>query len=600
MNPNGTLVTNRAAQLCMLVPSGSNYGYDLEVHIGIERFIKYRQREEIRDMLKEQYGISISTGEVSALAKRFLSHIEALHKERSGDLRAALSKDGGYPLHVDATTEDGKGTLLVIFSGWRQWVLGAWKIPSERAEIISTHILEISKTFGEPCAIMRDLGSPMARAAEDAANEMSHRPKILACHFHFLRDVGKDILGGDNENLRKLIRKLSVRDKIRVAVREIRKKIDPEFIDYIYTWFNSWLNECEYPSLPGGVWGISLASALGLWILDYSQDGQHLGFPFDCPCHNLYLRCKAAAKAIDYFLDELRFDNSVNKALERLKKAISPFLDNRDVRKTVRELEKRMALFDKLRNIFRLEGEIPDSLNPNSINSAPRVLDKGRGENYTVFESLEKNMQKQVQELSIKLKRVHENTRTAPDLKFAIKTILDHLDKHGKFLWGHLIELRTEHGSQYRLVYRTNNILECFFRKMKHGERRRSGRKILTRDFEDIPPSAALAMNLMDPDYVKIICGTLDDLPKCFSRIDQMRKDEVLNTATKNDFANLPYNYISLLSCSDKSFVRRESVYSWIIGASTNKPFNAMKNTVGKPIPAPFEDMDRFLHEVQC
>lgn len=42
----------------------------------------------------------------------------------------ALEKDGGWPLHIDATGEDGQGTLLCAYAGWRGWALGAWKIPT--------------------------------------------------------------------------------------------------------------------------------------------------------------------------------------------------------------------------------------------------------------------------------------------------------------------------------------------------------------------------------------------------------------------------------------------------------------------------------------
>ena len=108
--------------------------------------------------MESEYGISISTGEISELAKRFLFHVEALHASHAREIKSALSKDGGYPLHIDATTEDGKGTLLVVYAGWRGWVLGAWKIPSERADAIAPRITEICEKFGEPCAIVRNLG----------------------------------------------------------------------------------------------------------------------------------------------------------------------------------------------------------------------------------------------------------------------------------------------------------------------------------------------------------------------------------------------------------------------------------------------------------
>jgi hypothetical protein len=61
-------------------------------------------------------------------------------------------------------------------------------------------------------------------------------------------------------------------------------------------------------------------------------------------------------------------------------------------------------------------------------------------------------------------------------------------------------------------VARTNNDLESVFHSLKHGERRRSGRKTLTHDFEVLPPAAALATNLLHPDYVHLMCGSLEHL----------------------------------------------------------------------------------------
>jgi hypothetical protein len=595
--PNGETVIHRAPQLHALVPSGSNYGYDVEVFVGIERFINHRQREEIMEMLKEQHAITISTGEVSVLTKRFASHIEALHKSHTGSIRAVLSRDGGYPLHIDCTTEGGKGTLLVIFEGWRRWVLGAWKIPSERADFISQHITEISDAFGEPCAIMRDLGQPIARAVLNAVDKMNCSPKIFACHFHFLRDVGKGLLDDDYGHLRKLAGNLSVREDIRVAVRKTRKKIDQDDMDYLYTWFDSWIKTDKTPILPGGSFGISLVVALGLWILDYTNDGQNLGFPFDCPYHNLYLRCKTADKAIDEFLLELRFDRNVNKALERLKKAISPFLEDKAVRKTVRELEMRMTLFSKLRKIFQVEGKSPEALSPDVIKfSLNSPLSNER--HATAFDQFEKDVHKQANDFAQQLRKHYESAKTGPDLKHSIKIILDHLDKHDQYLWGHLVKLHTERGYRFRLVDRTNNVLETFFHKMKHGERRRSGRKILTRDFENIPPSAALAMNLTDPEYVNEICGDLDNLPTCFSKIDRDRKEISLNTAIADRKINFLFNDDFLISSSDKSFVRKETLNDWILAASICTAINSVNTKVKVVKLEPFEDMQEFLQTV--
>jgi hypothetical protein len=66
---------------------------------------------------------------------------------------------------------------------------------------------------------------------------MQKRPQILACHFHLLRDIGKDILGEDHENLRKLIRKLSIRENLRLVVNKLKKKIGSNDISHSYKKF---------------------------------------------------------------------------------------------------------------------------------------------------------------------------------------------------------------------------------------------------------------------------------------------------------------------------------------------------------------------------
>jgi len=163
-HPSGTLVTVRSENLSRLVPAGGVFGYDVEVFVGLARFVHHKQREEIRAELAKK-GITPSSGEISALALRFLKHLAELHASRQPALREAIERDGGYPLNFDATGEDGRGTLLVAYDGWREWVLGAWKLPTERADQITPHLVDVAERFGLPCALMRDLGRAVRRAA---------------------------------------------------------------------------------------------------------------------------------------------------------------------------------------------------------------------------------------------------------------------------------------------------------------------------------------------------------------------------------------------------------------------------------------------------
>ena len=116
--------------LAGIIPPRGVAGYDVMVHAGLERFLHHRQREEIRAALAAEHGIVISSGEISVLSARFLACLERLHQAAGPGLRAALASDGGWPLHIGATGEDGRGTLLAAFAGWRQWMLGAWKAPT--------------------------------------------------------------------------------------------------------------------------------------------------------------------------------------------------------------------------------------------------------------------------------------------------------------------------------------------------------------------------------------------------------------------------------------------------------------------------------------
>ena len=134
--PDGGPWTMRCQSLSRRVAPGNIDGYDVEVYVGRQRHIDHRQREEVRENLLREHGRALSSGQVSVLAGRFLRHLGALHHKKAADFKQALARDGGYGLHTDATGEDGRGTLLLAYADKRRWVLGAWKISTERAELI--------------------------------------------------------------------------------------------------------------------------------------------------------------------------------------------------------------------------------------------------------------------------------------------------------------------------------------------------------------------------------------------------------------------------------------------------------------------------------
>ena len=174
-----------------------------------------------------EHGVTtISTGEVSELAQRFATYFARLHRHCADKIKAALEADGGWPLHVDATGEAGRGTLLVAMAGWRQWVLGAWKISTEREELILPCLREVVLTHSDNHG--KNLWGHAIRLPESAGGgvRLVARTNLMAESFFKMlkhnerRRSGRKNLGQDLEHLRAeaaLVRNLEHEDYMRIV-----------------------------------------------------------------------------------------------------------------------------------------------------------------------------------------------------------------------------------------------------------------------------------------------------------------------------------------------------------------------------------------------
>lgn len=548
----GSRVTSRSASLAEILPPRSVIGYDVMVRVGVERYVRHRQREEIRASLETERGIVLSTGEVSELGRRFLTYLEALHHASAAALRKALADDGGWPLHVDATGEDGRGTLLVAFAGWRRWVLGSWKVPTERAEFILPRLQDVAARFGTPCAIIRDLGRAVIDAADQFLETLDAPIPVLACHLHFLSDIGEDLLEAGHDKLRGLFRKIKLLPKLRAFARDQGRRLGTAVAEG-RDGLRLWLDQSEADlRLPEGPAGLNIVRSVAQWVLDYHAEGSGAGFPFDLPYLDLYERCLQVCWATDAFLRNPSADPKVHKALQRLQGVLHPVeCDIPPFTSVGRALTNRAKRFTELRQALRLVVK-PEQ-------GTPTTIDPGRAVAQL------RDVRVAVEALAASLRDRRPERGPAKDMRQAIDLVLAHLDRHGHSLWGHIISIPPESGGGIRLVDRTNNILETFFHTMKHGERRRSGRKILTQDFEHLPPAAALAVNLTHPDYVAIVCGSLDRLPHAFAKLDAGNRSRSLAAAAD---PTAPYPETASLSTVDRRLVRSARMDQRIIAAA--------------------------------
>ena len=513
---DGTFVRERSAHLAEHVPPGGVFGYDVIAHVGQERFLFHRQREEIRQTLEEEYGIAASSGAISMMARRFLTYLEALHAARAPALAKTLASDGGWPLHVDATGEDGRGTLLVLLAGWRLWVLGSFKIPTERTDQILPCLHEIADRFGDPCAVMRDLGRAMIPAVASFRKERGLSIPVLSCHFHFLQDVGKDLLDASYGALREMLRQTGVRSRLRTLARDLGRALGPSIDqarDAVDHWKTPFAGRHDLPEDPTAAQAV--VRALTQWVLDFQAQSTCRRFPFDRPLLDLHERCVTGARATDAFLRHAPEDAPARRVLRRLSRVLDLVASNRPMVGVVASLRMRAALFDELRETLRLRPPLLIARNRAPAKphlSAPETEEELR------------DIQRELETWQEGLRARRPARGPAEDRRKAIDLVLAHLDRHGDSLFGHGIQLPAEAGGGVRIVERTNNVEETYFRDMKHRERRRSGRKILTQDFERLPAAAALVPNLLKPDYVAQLCGSLEDLPAAFAELDAERR----------------------------------------------------------------------------
>ena len=464
-------------QLRDLAPPGQRFGYDLIAWVGLQRYQHMRQRREIAAELATR-GIPVSTGSLSAICDRFLQLLQALHLHRAPALRAAMAH--GYPLHLDATCDQGRGGLFVCLDGWRDWVLHAVRIRSENAAELCPAIDQTLAAFGLPVATMRDLGSAIGKAV---ASCLPPGTADLVCHFHLLAAIGRKLLDAEHAALNRTLTQLGIRSGLRSLLRPLRDQSRQPAAD---------ARQLDLP-------------ALLLWTLQ--GDGRkHPPYPFALTHWNLYQRClqfdEMARKRLPRPRSQLE-----QSTLEQVRDLLQPlFWGSLGLSATAARIQSRHELFGELRSVLRLSH---NELRGRQPGPPPSPSDSVK-----LLESLASRVTRFRKKLRQRVQQADKaQADTSPE-----SIVLRYLDRYRDQLFGHPVA-QDECGRIVAVVERTNNPSEHSFAKTKRSLRRRVGHANLGRDMQDQPAQAALTANLLDPEYVKILSGTLQDLPRAFAEL---------------------------------------------------------------------------------
>jgi hypothetical protein len=398
---------------------------------------------------------------------------------------------GGYILHIDGTCEAESPHLFTGIDGIAQIVLDNIKLPSEKAELLIPFLSEIKRQYGDPIALVHDMGKGILSAVEAVFPGV---PDFI-CHFHFLRDIGKDLFEKEYSIIRNRLKKHKIRTLLRQKLKILRKIVDDD-PQLVCTFANGvgggGLDAEMMEKMPAPA-----AYAMIHWAFDTSHlDG--CGFPFDCPHFIFYQRLRVLHHTVNNRLIK-------NRVLSRLWRPLTKIVEDQQLIKAAARMHKKVEVFNKLREALCIA-----------------VAQRKQGLNDDGWEADIKSIEEKVKCFRDEL---------TPDKDYY--KMIEQIDKYWNKLFADPITVNTTAGQLKIQPQRTNNILERFFRDLKRKYRKRSGTISLSKALRFILADTALVKNLDNPEYVKILlddCGTLEER---FAKIDSHLVAEQLKAERK-------------------------------------------------------------------
>ena len=480
-----------AAELHQLVPRGARYGYDVMTHVGEALFLHCRNGREIQCGLAEK-NINISLREIDHLGQRFIVYLTLAHEKSQAKLKQFMDSRGGYILHLDGTCEGDSPHLMTSMDGLSKIVLNNIKIPTENACQLIPFLRRIKRSYGNPIALVHDMGAAILNAVKEVFPGI---PDYI-CHFHFLKDIGKDLFGHDYSTLRRHLKAHRIRSHLRKMAKELKKAIDsdPDSLRCLHHYLESKvLLEPQTPLTPRVT-----AYLIISWVLEARNESHGFGFPFDRPHFDFYLRLQEAYPD----LKELKQKITAEASLLPLA-PISRALTDKALASTVLRMQEKIRRFDQLREAMRIAQ--PDS--------QAGLNDEGDADIQTIQAGVtDFRHSKEIKELSA--------------TTIAYRKMVKQIDKYWDKLFADPIQVDTKTGIVTIQPQRTNNILEQFFRYLKRQDRKRSGNHSLTKTLKTMFSQTPLVKNLDNPQYMEIILNGKATLSERFAEIDvvQVRK----------------------------------------------------------------------------
>jgi len=483
--------------LSRLVKAGCTYSYDCLVEIGKLRYLEKRQIEDIKNILYVNYDIPISSTQIKRLCYQFLLYLGRFHYSNVTIINKNISRRGGYILHIDSTCEGRKPHLLTCIDSLSGYILYSQKINSENEAELLIIFERVKELFGIPLVIVSDMGAGINKACAIIFKGVAY----VICHFHLLRDLGKDYFEIEYRQLQKKLSYKKIYDKIRYQIKKLEEVIasEKEAQQLLLR-----LKKQEDLSPTQLLQGILYGYLLSLKSSEYSGDGY--GFPFDRPKIQYYNKIIEIYKEIEHLeTKDISWADKQKSRLYEIKNVLRKVTHDKSLRKNVKNIKAKALLFDELRQIMRIA--LP--------NKKQGLNDEGKIEDPVEIKKMETSLIKFVDKLKgIADESIAESSQ--------LKGVISQLEKYWDKIFTEPIKITTD-GNDEKIIIpqRTNNISEQFYRKLKQLFRRLHGRRHVGKDLIFLPEEIALVQNLNNYEYVSSMFGLIDNLVNKFAQLDR-------------------------------------------------------------------------------
>lgn len=478
-----------------IVAEQCKFGFDIIVYVGKALYQQHCNDLDIQQALREK-NISMSLSEISMLGKKFITYLALAHRESKDKIKHLMQAKGGYILHLDGTCEGDSSHLMSSIDEISNIVLDNIKIPTENAELIIPMLERIKQNYGSPLALVHDMGNAILKAVAKVFPGV----KDFICHYHFLRDIGKDLFGIQYSNLRRYLKGHGIKGKLRKTARGMKKIIEQDAA--LLNSLNEYLDNKNLSRPSKEPIPLVAAYVLIAWVLESNSESNGFGFPFDRPHLDFYRRLKDACPAL------IILKNKMPKGSPSLHvSAICRVLNDPGIRQSVLIMQDKTKVFDDLRECMRIA--LPDSQ-----------------------EGLNDNGDDDIKSIEARVKAFRHSEKIVRPAKndLSYRKMLKQIDKYWEKLFSDPIQIVTQDGEIIIQPQRTNNMLETFFRNVKSDGRKKSGTKSLKKMINAMLADTPLIKNLDNSEYMEIILEGKATLEERFAQIEIKQLREELKT----------------------------------------------------------------------